>query len=406
MQDEIISQCRPFSALSNEDLYELLRLRSQVFVVEQNINYQDLDGQDTAAHHLLLKTPENVVIAYCRLLPPGTACRETKIGRVVVDRTWRGRGIARKLMQQALSWCRALYPGVEIRISAQKHLKGFYAQYGFQVCTGDYLEEGILHVGMIRPADDPSAGYGIRLRIRYLGHSAYLVTTPKRCLLFDYGSHPDRPAAGSLSSGIFNTDELPDLPLYCFASHQHRDHYSPELHRAMAKRPGTNFILGLDEEPDCAATELSSGRTTFAWPHRIFQLDDLTICCSGSTDSGVSFMVRAPEAVIYHGGDLAVWDDQEFYQRVYREEIDWLLQAGWLPDLAMLPVSTSDGYQEEPLLSGLWFCLKKMKPAVILPMHGAGYEHLYRRFADLAGNYSQGEIFVPTVAGDLFFFDR
>ena len=403
MQDQIVSQFQPFSALSNGDLYGLLWLRSQVFVVEQQINYQDLDGQDMTAHHLMLKAPENVMVAYCRILPPGSACPETKIGRVVVDRTWRGRGIARELMRQALSWCHELYPGVAIRISAQKHLMGFYAQHGFQVCTGDYIEEGILHVGMICSAADRSADRKIRLRIRYLGHSAYLVTTPKRCLLFDYGSKPDRSATGGLSAGIFNADELPDLPLYCFASHRHQDHYSPELHRAMAKRPGANFILGLDEEPDCAATEIAPDQTTLAWPHRIFQLDDLTVCCSGSTDSGVSFMVRAPEAAMYHGGDLAVWDEQDFYQRVYREEIDWLVQTGCRPDLAMLPVSTSDGYQEEPLLSGLRYCLTKMKPTAVLPMHGADHEHLYRRFADLVGNYNQGDILVPTAAGDLFF---
>lgn len=393
--------CQPFADLSAIDLHDMLQLRSKVFVVEQQAIYLDIDGKDPLSNHLLLKMADGQIVACCRLIPPGIACPEAMIGRVVVDPVWRGNGLAHDLMQQAVTCCQTLFADVSIRISAQKHLQYFYSRHGFAVCTVEYLEDGIPHVGMIREASQNPSASQRKLQARYLGHSAWLVITSARCLIFDYGLQPPRPTTGHLSDGILNLEELPSLPIYCFASHRHSDHYSASIHHDISSKTTAKFILGLDEQPDCAASQSVQPATSIVWPHRILRLDDMIIHCSGSTDSGVSFMIETPEAVIYHGGDLALWDNDDFFNRVYHQEIDWLARTGCRPDLAMLPVSTSDGYQEEPLLNGLWYFFDHFSPAGILPMHAHGFEQLYHDFAALAKNRGLDGVHVPHSPGDL-----
>lgn len=402
MSQQTIWQCKAFRDLLPDELYGLLHLRAKVFIVEQDTAYLDIDGKDKNAWHLILQNTEGDVIACARLLPPGVSYSEASIGRVVVDPDWRGRGLAHELLREAIPRCESLFNIDRIRISAQKHLQDYYAQHGFQPVTEEYLEDNIPHVGMLYIK---TAMAQLAMDVRYLGHSAWLVQTQRRNLLFDYGATPIRRGT-SLAEGVFNIDELPDLPLYIFISHRHSDHYSSQLHSQMAKRSGTTIIIGLDQQPSCADTELAPTGTTLAWPHSDLVLDDLRIRASGSTDSGVSFLIDTPEGLIYHGGDLAQWDDTAFFRRVYREEIDWLAEQtaaiGRVPDLAFVPVSTSDGYQEDILLQGLWYFLDKISPAKVLPMHANNYEAFYQTFADLAKAKGFNNVLVPKKPGDQF----
>lgn len=139
---------KKFDELSLHDLYDILQLRSRVFVVEQNAIYLDADGLDKGAHHLLFRTDHGQLVAYCRLLPPGSQFPDAAIGRVVVDPAHRGQGLARAMLRQAIPKCLALYQVNKIHISAQKYLHDLYASFGFKAVSADYLEDGILHVGM------------------------------------------------------------------------------------------------------------------------------------------------------------------------------------------------------------------------------------------------------------------
>ncbi|WP_439181489.1 GNAT family N-acetyltransferase [Carboxylicivirga taeanensis] len=137
----------PFNNLQLKELYNILQLRAEIFVVEQNCVYNDIDGLDQAAYHLMALDKDNVV-GYVRILPPGTRFQEASIGRLVVDKDFRFKGLARQLMNKAAEWLYTQWEAPCIQISAQKYLKGFYLSLGYQIISDEYLEDGIPHLKM------------------------------------------------------------------------------------------------------------------------------------------------------------------------------------------------------------------------------------------------------------------
>jgi ElaA protein len=140
--------CKPFDSLSPFELYAIIRLRNEVFVVEQECVFQDADNRDQACLHLTGWQEENLV-AYCRLVPPGIAFDEPSIGRVLTDLTVRRSGTGRELMQRAISECRRKFGRAPIKIGAQLYLEKFYSSLGFVPAGGIYPEDGIMHVHML-----------------------------------------------------------------------------------------------------------------------------------------------------------------------------------------------------------------------------------------------------------------
>ena len=139
---------KSFDKLSTDELYNILRLRSEIFVVEQNCVYNDLDGLDKAAVHQFLKK-DGEIIAYSRLLKPGTRFSEYSIGRVVVKQTERGTGLGIKMMEEAKKYIVNEWSATKIKISAQSYLQRFYESLGFEIITEMYLEDGIPHLRMM-----------------------------------------------------------------------------------------------------------------------------------------------------------------------------------------------------------------------------------------------------------------
>ncbi|MEP7317570.1 MAG: GNAT family N-acetyltransferase [Panacibacter sp.] len=139
--------CKPFSNLTVYELYAVMQLRSEVFVVEQNCPYQDADNKDQKSWHLC-GWNNGTLAAYVRLLPPGVSFEEMSIGRVVTAPSHRKGGIGRLLMQEAIKQCAEIFGNGPIRIGAQLYLKHFYESLGFKQCSDMYLEDNIEHIEM------------------------------------------------------------------------------------------------------------------------------------------------------------------------------------------------------------------------------------------------------------------
>ena len=139
---------KKFNQLSVDEIYGILKLRSEVFVVEQNCVYQDLDGKDELAIHLFYKN-ENEIIAYTRIFDKGDYYKENpSIGRVVVRKNERGKDHGKTIMKDAILYIKNNYNNKSIELSAQKYLEKFYKELGFYVKGKEYLEDGIPHQRM------------------------------------------------------------------------------------------------------------------------------------------------------------------------------------------------------------------------------------------------------------------
>ena len=141
----LILHTKRFDQLTVDELYELLRIRSEVFVVEQNCVYQDLDRDDQEAVHLWL-TEGGKVVALCRVCPAGTHMREVSVGRVIT--TERGKGYGKRIMLEGIAAAREHFHAKVIEIEAQEYAKGFYEQVGFRQSSDPFILDGIPHIKM------------------------------------------------------------------------------------------------------------------------------------------------------------------------------------------------------------------------------------------------------------------
>jgi ElaA protein len=140
---------KPFDGLSVNELYDLLQLRSKIFVVEQNCVYLDLDGKDKVALHLFAEF-EGKIVAHARLFKAGISFDNASIGRVVVDADYRDRKWGHDLMREAIAGIASNFNETKITIGAQLYLKKFYESHGFVQSSEMYLEDDIPHIEMIR----------------------------------------------------------------------------------------------------------------------------------------------------------------------------------------------------------------------------------------------------------------
>lgn len=150
---EIVWQWSRFGELTPQDLYEVVRLREAVFIVEQKCSYPDADGRDPAAWHLLgwiERRGKRALVAYARIFEPGVRYTEASIGRIVTAQEVRGTGVGKLLMAEALRHVEALAPGQTIKLAAQRYLERFYASFGFKIASAPYEEDGINHIDMLR----------------------------------------------------------------------------------------------------------------------------------------------------------------------------------------------------------------------------------------------------------------
>lgn len=138
-----------FDELEVNELYSLLQLRSEVFVVEQDCVYQDIDGKDDKALHIMGFHDGNLV-AYTRCFPPGIYFEEAAIGRVVVRKTARNKAFGHDILRASMEAIKENFNTSQIKLSAQTYLVRFYESHGFEQIGKGYLEDGIPHIGMIK----------------------------------------------------------------------------------------------------------------------------------------------------------------------------------------------------------------------------------------------------------------
>ena len=137
---------KKFNELSTAEFHDIIQLRLAVFVVEQDCVYQDLDGKDRTALHIIGKNEEDAIVATARILHENS--KKVIIGRVVVEKNFRKYGLGKELMKQSISDIIRLYGNIQINIAAQKYLLNFYSSLGFISSGKEYLEDGIPHIEM------------------------------------------------------------------------------------------------------------------------------------------------------------------------------------------------------------------------------------------------------------------
>jgi ElaA protein len=146
---ELKLSCLEFRELDIFMLYKIMKLRQEIFIVEQDCPYLDADGADIKSHHIILSM-ENELVAYARIVPPGISYNNyCSIGRVVRCNTYRKRGLGTELMSFAIKKAKLLYSDVSIKISAQTYITHFYKKLGFVSIGEEYLEDNIPHIAMI-----------------------------------------------------------------------------------------------------------------------------------------------------------------------------------------------------------------------------------------------------------------
>jgi ElaA protein len=140
----------PLHHLTPAQVYDIMRLRSAVFVVEQNCAFEEMDGRDGEGCLHLCGYDEGKLVAYARLLEPGLGYMDPSLGRICTAQSHRSMGLGKALMKVGLEELERLYPGQRIRIGAQVYLTRFYQDFGFQIDGNEYLEDGIPHIEMVR----------------------------------------------------------------------------------------------------------------------------------------------------------------------------------------------------------------------------------------------------------------
>ena len=138
-----------FGQLTTDELYEIVQLRQEVFIVEQQCCYVDLDGEDQRAIHMLARGIDGTLAGYQRIFLPGVLGDEAILGRIIVAATARGMGLGKLIVRRGIDFVRERAPNAIIRIAAQAHLQQFYAQSGFTTISEAYPVDGIPHLDMI-----------------------------------------------------------------------------------------------------------------------------------------------------------------------------------------------------------------------------------------------------------------
>jgi L-ascorbate metabolism protein UlaG (beta-lactamase superfamily) len=207
-------------------------------------------------------------------------------------------------------------------------------------------------------------------RLWYLGHSGYAIQTQNNLLVFDYfpgGRGPDEPA---LCNGYIDPAEIAGMNVTVFASHEHGDHFTPEVFEWASEVKNIRYVMGCTAETEVPYELIE--------PRQVKDYDGVIVRTIESNDSGVGFLVDVDGVTIYHAGDHA--NRQRDFSGPYCQEIDWLTETGARPDIALMPVSGCGFGDQEAVRLGVDYALEKMQPRVFIPLHSLNNEWRYEEF--------------------------
>jgi L-ascorbate metabolism protein UlaG (beta-lactamase superfamily) len=194
----------------------------------------------------------------------------------------------------------------------------------------------------------------------YLVHSGYAIKTSRHLLVFDYWEQGNPPGMPGLANGHIDPAEIAGERVVVFASHAHRDHYDPVVFNWRDAVPDIRYVIGFEPE--------ETPPYTYIPPRETRELGDLRITTIESNDSGVGFMVEVDGLVVFHAGDHANrWQD---FSGPYTAEIDWLRDAGFRPDIALLPSTGCRFHDQVAVKMGIRYALAALEPRVFIPLHG------------------------------------
>jgi L-ascorbate metabolism protein UlaG (beta-lactamase superfamily) len=234
-------------------------------------------------------------------------------------------------------------------------------------------------------------------RLWYMGHSGYAVQTVNNLLVFDYfpgGRVPDEPA---LCNGYIDPKEIAGLNVTVFVSHEHGDHFAPEIFEWADTVPEIRYVMGCPAETDKAVDLVA--------PRKVHDYDGVVVRTIESNDSGVGFLVDVDGLTIYHAGDHA--NRLQDFSGPYCAEIDWLAETGSHPDIALMPVSGCGFGDQEAVRLGVNYALDKLQPGVFIPLHSLNNEYRYGEFIDRCRNEFPGiRMVAPTHRGDHYDFRK
>jgi ankyrin repeat protein/L-ascorbate metabolism protein UlaG (beta-lactamase superfamily) len=233
----------------------------------------------------------------------------------------------------------------------------------------------------------------------YLRHSGWAVKTKSAILVFDYWDNDTPPDEKLLANGHFQPGELKDFPVYVFVSHEHPDHFDPQILDWNKEIPGITYIFGCDHQPVDGSFTLT--------PRTQQKIGPLTVTTIQSSDAGVGFAVQVDGITVFHAGDHSN-NTLEMKDNPFFPEIDFLAEKGIHPDISFfLNMYGCGSSNPEAFQKGIFYAVDKLKIKSVLPMHGADKEWVYNNLAEgVAKNNIKVAVGAAVNQGDRFFFSK
>ncbi|UCG33156.1 MAG: ankyrin repeat domain-containing protein [Phycisphaerales bacterium] len=240
----------------------------------------------------------------------------------------------------------------------------------------------------------------------YLGHCGWAIKTANHLLIFDYWNEYRDPSEPSLANGLIAPDELAGQKVTVFVSHEHRDHFDPEILSWKESLKDITYVFGFRPEqlPENRESGYRGPAYEYVGPRETRSLAGLEIRALRANDAGVGFLVKADGLTIYHAGDHAGWQEGE--RQGYTGEIDFLAEHIEDLDLAFLNVTGCHAHGEEPLKEGTLYTLEKLRPKIMIPTHAGDRERIYKQAAQEAAQMDlKTKMHCPENRGDRFSYD-